>query len=91
MIPPNNVAQSSSPAPGRLRSIVKKGALGVYRVLLRPVVRPLMWRFRTFLLQPVFEHLARQEQDQSRQEQVQLLKSLEALALTIASNQVRTR
>ena len=93
---PDNLAQPSKPAPGGLRSIVKRGAFGVYKVFLRPVVRPLMWRFRTFLLQPVFEHLARQEQNhlarqELREEQVQLLKSLEAFALTIASGQSRAR
>ena len=104
MISPDNLAQPSKPAPGGLRSIVKRGAFGVYKVFLRPVVRPLMWRFRTFLLQPVFEHLARQEQNhlarqqqnhlarqELREEQVQLLKSLEAFALTIASGQSRAR
>lgn len=83
----------SSPAPGGLRSTVKKGALGVYKALFRPFVRPVMWRTRTFLLQPVQEHLdrsyetlhqaqlashARSDDIQAlRQEQAQLARSLE--------------
>lgn len=92
MISPANFPPPAGPAPSRLRSTVKRGALGVYRILLRPIVRPLMWRFRTFLLKPVFERLDHPHPgtvEAFQPEQTQLLKSLEVLALTIASNPPR--
>mgnify|MGYP001024769480 FL=1 len=87
MVSPASYEPPSSPAPGRLRSTAKKGALGVYKVLFRPFVRPVMWRVRTFLLQPVYErldrsqealHHARSNEIQAlRQEQAQLARSLD--------------
>ncbi|BAV51780.1 hypothetical protein MesoLj113a_57050 [Mesorhizobium sp. 113-1-2] len=84
---PASYEPPSSPAPGRLRSTAKKGALGVYKVLFRPFVRPVMWRVRTFLLQPVYErldrsqealHHARSNEIQAlRQELAQLARSLD--------------
>lgn len=104
----SSVAQPAgvSPPPpkstqGGMRAIVKKGVFGIYKALFRPVVRPAMWRLRTFLLQPVFERMDGQRSSEIaalqgsasieslRHEQAQLIKSLETLALTIASNPPR--
>ncbi|MDG4880380.1 FkbM family methyltransferase [Mesorhizobium sp. WSM4884] len=93
MVSSTNFSSPSDAVQDR-QSITKKVAFGIYKVLFRPVVRPVMWRLRTFLLQPVFERL-----DQLRpqgvhtlgQEQAELAKSLEMLALTIASNPPRER
>lgn len=86
MVSPARFELPSSPAPSRLRSTVKKGALGVYKVIFRPFARPVMWRIRTFLLQPVHEsldrsyatlHDARSDDIQAlRQETTQLAMSL---------------
>ncbi|MDX8524479.1 FkbM family methyltransferase [Mesorhizobium sp. MSK_1335] len=112
--PPTGVSPpSSSSTQSGLRPIVKKGVFGIYKALFRPIVRPAMWRVRTFLLQPLFERLDRQRSgeigalqgsadigvlpqgsasiDALRHEQAQLVKSLETLALTIASNAQRER
>jgi len=90
MVSPASFEPPSSPAPGRLRSTVKKGALGVYKLLFRPFARPVIWRIRTFLLQPVHESLDRSyealhharsnEIEVLRQEQAQLARSLESHA-----------
>jgi len=87
MVSPASFEPPSSPAPGRLRSTVKKSALGVYKLLFRPFARPVMWRIRTFLLQPVHEKLDRSyeglhharsnEIEVLRHEQAQLAMSLE--------------
>ncbi|UVK53904.1 FkbM family methyltransferase [Mesorhizobium sp. AR02] len=87
MVSPASYEPPSSPVPGPLRSTVKKGALGVYKVLFRPFVRPVMWRLRTFLLQPVYERLDRSHETLHharsndiqvlRQEQAQLARNLE--------------
>lgn len=90
---PATSVDKSHTAPGASRAALKKGVFGFYKVLFRPVVRPAMWRLRTFLLQPVFERLDSQrgpygsaDIEALRQDQAQLTKSLEMLALTIASN-----
>ena len=87
MVSPASFEPPSSPAPGRLRSTVKKSALGVYKLLFRPFARPVMCRIRTFLLQPVHEKLDRSyeglhharsnEIEVLRHEQAQLAMSLE--------------
>lgn len=85
MVSPASFEPPSSSAPGRLRSTVKKGALGLYRFFFRPLLRPVMWRIRTFLLQPVYESLDRpyatlhaqsDEIQALRQEQAQLAMNL---------------
>ena len=96
-VSPTGSSPPHGPGQGRLRSMVKKGVFGVYKVSLRPIVRPAMWRLRTFMLQPIFERLERPvhvgaprqhsaDIDALRHEQTQLLKSLEMLTLTLASN-----
>jgi len=99
-----SVATAAGPAQPKAprRSLLKRFVLGIYRVTLRPVVRPLLFRLRTFMLMPlldhlnhsvaVFEHPANRTshannvgQAQSA-EYAQVLKSIETLLLTIASN-----
>jgi len=92
MVSPASYEPPSSPAPGRLRSTAKKGALGVYKVLFRPFVRPVMWRVRTFLLQPVYERLDRSQEalHHARSNEIQALRQEQAHLARSLDNHARS-
>ncbi|WP_217573736.1 FkbM family methyltransferase [Mesorhizobium sp. GbtcB19] len=86
---PTGMSPPPNPAPGGLRLVVKKGVFGVYKALFRPIVRPAMWRVRTFLLQPIFERFDHSNETliRARSGEIELLRQGQAELARSSQNQ----
>ncbi|WP_167448928.1 FkbM family methyltransferase [Mesorhizobium hawassense] len=89
VVMPTGMSPAENPAGGGLRPIVKKGVFGIYKALFRPIVRPAMWRVRTFLLQPIFERFDHSNETlvRSRSGEIELLRQGQAEIARSAQNQ----